>query len=152
MTGATHVQLLVDIGAVFQQRLRYAGVSVLGGSGESSASILPSYKMSHTIKKKKDGEGQCNCCFHQLLIELHLSVEFRGGAKFKQELDDVIMALLGSEEESSRTCLRGTIKTTTIKKTCKRRATTGKVTFMLNSWVHVTPVHTSSVNLHNHVG
>lgn len=41
----------------------------------------------------------------------YLCLEFCGGTKFKKELHDVMMSLLGGEEQSRRTRLEGPIKT-----------------------------------------
>lgn len=35
----------------------------------------------------------------------YLCLEFSGGAEFKEELHDVIVTLLGGEEEGGRACL-----------------------------------------------
>jgi len=40
----------------------------------------------------------------------YLCLEFSGGTEFKKELHDVMVPLLGGEEQSRRTCLERMIK------------------------------------------
>lgn len=40
----------------------------------------------------------------------YLRLEFSGGTEFKEELHDVIVTLLGGEEQGSRACLQRMIK------------------------------------------
>lgn len=45
-----------------------------------------------------------------VIAAAYLCLEFGGGAELKEELHNVIVTLLGGEEESSRACLEGVIK------------------------------------------
>lgn len=153
-----HVQLVVDIGSILQQSVHHLGMSVLRGSGESCATILPQKhiperqwaadeivpnhksvtcckenicKVSAVLQRSLSSIFRETLCFlslHESQPLLHnkrrnrlchtshcipaayLCLEFGGGTELKEELDDVIVTLLGGEEEGSRACLEGEIK------------------------------------------
>lgn len=52
-----HIQLVMNVGAIPQQRVHHLGVSVLRGSSESCATFLPQKTHTHTHTKHEEEEA-----------------------------------------------------------------------------------------------
>lgn len=125
----THIQLFVNIGPIPQQSVHRLCVSILGRDSECCATILQGSSKCYTLFPlvpicfllrncrsmiwshsfpKPEAMSEVRGSYGALL--LYLCLEFSGGAKLKEELHNVIVTLLGSEEEGGRACLEKVTK------------------------------------------
>lgn len=76
-------------------------------SGKHFVSFLSLHESQPLLHNKR-----CNrrCYKSHCIAAAYLCLEFGGGTELKEELHDVIVTLLGGEEEGSRACLEGVIK------------------------------------------
>lgn len=123
----------MNVGSVLQESVHHLRVAVLGGGGERRATVLP---QTHThTKETKEGfitivtEGNSTevLSFRRMTgSESHnqrsanssgdhsyLCPALSGGTKFKEELHNLIMTLLGGKKQGGGACLEERIKINT---------------------------------------